>query len=98
MDTDTHKLAVLAEVREMFKGNEAGAQRRRVQEVLERGFTLNTFEASRHLDVYYCPARIKELRDDGLNIVTHWVRVLTEAGVSHRIGQYLLVRGVSHAA
>jgi hypothetical protein len=95
---DTYKLAVLAEVRQMFKGNEAGAQRRRVQEVLERGFTLNTFEASRHLDVYHCPARIKELRNSGLNIVTHWVRVLTEAGVSHRIGQYLLVRGAGHAA
>lgn len=95
---DAHKLAVLTEVRQMFKGNEAGTQRRRVQEVLERGFTLNTFEASRHLDVYHCPARIKELRNAGLNIVTHWVRVLTEAGVSHRIGQYLLVRGASHAA
>lgn len=92
------KVAFLAEVRSQFKGNEGAAQRRRVQEVLESGHTLNTFEASRYLDVYHCPARVMELRRDGLNIVTHRVQVVTEAGVLHRIGQYLLVREARHAA
>lgn len=98
MDTDTHKLAVLAEIRRMFEGNEAGAQRRRVQEVLERGYSLNTDEARRYLDVLHPAGRVKELRKAGANIATHWTPVVTEAGVTHRVGKYFLVREGSHAA
>ena len=75
-------------------------QARRVLEFLSRDYMLNTFEASRFLDVYYCPARILELRNDGHNIITHWVTVQTEAGKLHRVGNYLLVREgqAQHAA
>ena len=59
---------------------------------------LSTFEASRHLDVYHCPARILQLRAEGHNIITHWVTVTTEAGKPHRVGNYMLVREVRHAA
>ena len=69
-------------------------------EFLSRGYMLNTFEASRFLDVYYGPARILELRNDGHNIITHWATVQTESGKLHRVGNYLLVRDgeVQHAA
>ncbi len=92
------KLAMLTEVRRLFPGNDGPAQRLRVREVLERGYSLSTFEASRYLDVYWCPARVMELRKAGLNIVTHWTVVETESGETHRVGNYLLVREVRNAA
>lgn len=95
---DPHKLAVLIEVRNMFIGSDGNTQCRRVLEVLQRGYSLSTFEASRYLDVYYSPARILQLRADGHNIITQWVTVYTEAGRPHRVGNYLLVREQRHAA
>jgi hypothetical protein len=92
------KLVELAEVRDMFTSNDGETQCRRILEFLERGYMLNTFEASRHLDIYHCPARIKQLRAAGHNIVTHWIKVITEAGRPHRVGNYLLVRGDRHDA
>jgi hypothetical protein len=97
-DSNPDKLAARLEVREMFPGADGKTQCNRVREFLERGHMLNTFEASRHLDVYHCPARILQLRAEGLNIVTQWVKVTTEAGRPHRVGNYLLVREVRNAA
>lgn len=93
------KLAALIEVRELFPAGDGNTQCSRVLAFLERGHMLNTFEASRHLDVYHCPARVLQLRAAGHNIITHWVTVQTEAGKLHRVGNYMLVRGeVEHAA
>lgn len=93
------KLAALIEVRDLFPGPDAKSQCSRVLALLKRGFMLNTFESSRYLDVYHCPARVMELRNDGHHIITHWVIVETEAGKPHRVGNYLLVREeVQHAA
>lgn len=95
---DPRKLDLFAEVLRLYGGSDAGAQRLRVREVLQRGHSLTTFEASRYLDVYYCPARIHEIRSEGLEVETHWANVLTEAGEVHRVGMYLLSREVSHAS
>ena len=92
------KMAALLEVRDMFPGTESRAQCNRIYEFMHRGFMLSTFEASRHLDVYHCPARILQLRADGHNIITHRVTVVTEAGKPHRVGNYLLVPEVRHVA
>ena len=95
----TDKLAALIEVRELFPSGDGKTQCSRVLAFLERGYLLNTFEASRHLDVYHCPARVLQLREAGHNIITQWVTVQTEAGKLHRVGNYMLVRGeVKHAA
>ncbi|OGB04934.1 MAG: hypothetical protein A3E25_13635 [Burkholderiales bacterium RIFCSPHIGHO2_12_FULL_69_20] len=93
------KMAALIEVRDLFPGLDSKSQCSRVLEFLQRGFMLSTFEGSRHLDVYHCPARILQLRAAGHNIITHWVTVETESGNPHRVGNYLLMRGeVQHAA
>lgn len=60
--------------------------------------TISTYEARRDLDIYYPPARIKELRDDGYTIKTHWQTVTTEAGDDHRVGLYVLESEVRHEA
>lgn len=91
MTTSPEKEAALKALRDEFKGTDADTQARRVLAGL-RKFPLTTFELSRSLDVYHPPARIKELRQAGHNIVTLRETVTTEAGVKHSLGKYVLLR------
>lgn len=92
MSDDQAKQAALMSIRDRMKGTEGGAQCDRLLAALQQ-FPVTTFEAMRHLDVYNCPARILQLRKKGHEILTLRHVVQTESGDSHRVGQYLLVRG-----
>lgn len=72
-------------------GNSGDAQCKRLLLRLRTG-PITTFEAMRCLDVYHCPARVLQLRKRGHDIATVWERVITEAGVAHRVGKYVLVK------
>ncbi len=87
--TSPEKKAALEKIRDGFMGTAGRAQASRLLEALSR-FPINTFEASRYLDVYHCPARVLQLRKQGWRIATHWQTVVTEAGERHRVGLYLL--------
>ena len=87
--TSPEKKAALEAIRDEFKGTGSWSQAARLLEALSR-YPITTFEAMRYLDVYYCPARIMELRRQGYNIITHWQTVITESGERHRVGLYLL--------
>ena len=87
--TPPEKKAALESIRAQFNGNEGHSQSKRLLEALSR-FGITTFEAMRYLDVYHCPARVLQLRKQGHNITTHWQTVVTEAGVKHRVGLYVL--------
>ncbi|MBB5203935.1 hypothetical protein HNQ51_001228 [Inhella inkyongensis] len=89
--TTPEKEAALKALRNEFIGTDAGTQGQRALAAL-RLFPLTTFELSRCLDVYHPPARIKELRQAGHNIVTLRETVTTEAGVKHSLGKYVLLR------
>ena len=93
--TSPEKKAALEAIRAQFNGTAGKAQADRLLEALRR-FAITTFEAMRYLDVYYCPARVLELRKRGHKIVTHWQTVITEAGEKHRVGLYVLEGGASH--
>lgn len=95
--TSPEKKAALEAIRVQFKGNGVRSQAMRLLEALRR-FSVTTFEAMRYLDVYYCPARVLQLRRLGFNIVTHWQTVITEAGEKHRVGLYVLESGASDEA
>lgn len=86
---DTSKLADLETIRRQFPGNDCPAQRQRFLEAMGR-YPITTVEASRYLDVYYPPARVMELRNEGHAIKTHWATVVTESGQKHRVGLYAL--------
>jgi Helix-turn-helix domain len=86
------KEAALISIREQIKGNDSKTQCKRLLEALAR-FSINTFEASRYLDVYYAPARVMSLRNQGYDIMTYWETVETEAGAKHRVGRYELRLG-----
>ena len=83
------KLAAFEAIREAHKGNDSKVQCVRLLAALSR-FAVTTFEAMRYLDVYHAPARVMQLRNAGENIQTHWQTVITEAGVKHRVGLYVL--------
>ncbi|WP_343623155.1 helix-turn-helix domain-containing protein [Roseateles puraquae] len=89
--TTPEKEAALKSLREQFKGADADTQARRTLEGL-RKFPLTTFELMRGLDVYHAPARIRDLREAGHNIITMRQTVTTEAGVKHNVGLYVLVQ------
>ena len=89
--TDPAKAATLMALRDEMPGNDAATQRQRFLAALHL-YPVSSFEASRFLDIYHAPGRVKELRQDGHVIETHWVDAETEAGVLHRIGLYALRR------
>jgi hypothetical protein len=88
--TTPEKEAALKNLREKFKGTDTDSQVRLLAAALSL-FSITTYEASRYLDIYHPAGRIKDLRNDGFKILTMWVTVATECGVSHRIGRYVLV-------
>lgn len=93
--TSPEKLTALQAIFEALPGTSCAQQRARAFQALQFG-PLNTFEASRCLDIYHPPKRIEELRDQGHDIVLHWIRIETEVGEVHRVGQYVLTsKGVS---
>jgi Helix-turn-helix domain len=76
---------------QLMHHNSTAAQCARLLARLRKG-PITTFEAMRKLDVYHCPARVLQLRKRGHHIDTVWTRVVTEANVAHRVGQYILVK------
>ena len=80
-----HKREALASILAAHPGNTCTVQCARIRAALSR-FSLTTFEAMRHLDVYDPRARVLQLRKDGERIDTHWTQVITEAGHPHRVG------------
>jgi Helix-turn-helix domain len=88
--TPPGKEAALKALRDEFKGCDCKTQCRRLLEALRR-FPITTFEAMRLLDVYHVPARVLQLRKAGHSIITLWQTVTTEAGVTHRVGLYVLM-------
>ncbi len=93
-NTAPGKEEALKALRDELKGTDSRSQSQRLLAALSR-FPVTTFEAMRHLDVYHVPARVLQLRKAGHPILTHWQTVITEAGVKHRVGLYVLQRGTA---
>lgn len=93
--TSPEKKAALEAIRTECKGTSTRDQCTRLLTALGQ-FGLNTFEAMRYLDVYYCPARIMQLRNAGHRIKTFWETVVTESGDKHRVGKYVLESEDTH--
>ena len=89
--------AALKQIRDKFRGAGRRIQRERLRAAFEFLPSISTFEARTYLDIFHPAGRVQELRDEGLNVVTHWVTVESDGGGRHRVANYLFVRGVSHA-
>ena len=90
--TSDDKREALASILAAHPGNTCKVQCARIRAALSR-FSLTTYEAMRHLDVYDPRARVMQLRKDGNSITTTWTRIPTESGHLHRVGLYVLVAG-----
>jgi Helix-turn-helix domain len=91
--TPSKKKAALKAIAKEFSGQEAPAQRDRLLAALSR-FAVSTYEAMRYLDIYDPRPRVHELRHKlGYKITTVWQTIVTEAGVKHRVGLYILESG-----
>jgi Helix-turn-helix domain len=82
--TFPEKKAALKAIRDQFKGISASRQCERLLAALA-SWSINTFEASRYLDVYHCPARVLQLRKQGYKITTHWQTVRVIPPKIHRL-------------
>lgn len=92
--TPDDKRKALASILAAHPGNSSDVQCTRIRAALSR-FSLTTFEAMRHLDVYDPRARVLQLRKADENIITTWGRIATESGHLHRVGIYSLGTGAS---
>ena len=64
-------------------------QRQKILDWLRRE-SLTTLQARKHLDVMHPAGRVKELKAQGFNIVTHWTVEHTDKA-KHRIARYVLL-------
>ena len=92
--TSDDKRKALAEILAAHPSNSCAVQCVCVRAALSR-FSLTTFEARRHLDVYDPRARVLQLRHAGESITTTWSRITTESGHLHRVGVYVLGIGAT---
>ena len=73
-----------------MSSNSVAEQPQRLIERLQHR-SVSTLEARRHLDVLHPAARVQELRERGLNIVTHWSKEPSDCGELHRVARYVLL-------
>ncbi|WP_052480849.1 helix-turn-helix domain-containing protein [Gilvimarinus agarilyticus] len=73
--------------------NSAHAQRTRLLAALEgaQGRGVTSYAANQELGIYHPPARIKELRDTGHNIVRLWETIETDISRPRRVARYVLI-------
>jgi hypothetical protein len=91
--TSPDRATILRAILASHAGNVGTRQCARFLDALERLGSVTTAELSRFLDVYDPPARKRDLVQRGHNITMVWDHGTTEAGKSHRVGRYMLVRG-----
>ncbi len=75
-----------------FNDNSSYNQRLKLLDWLLEKVSITTKQAQINLDIYYPPARIKELRQAGYLINTVWDSWTSEHGIKHRIGRYVLTQ------
>lgn len=75
-----------------FNDNSAFNQRLKLLDYLLEHGSITSKKAQTDLDIYYPPARIKELREAGYIINTIWDSWTSEYGIKHRIARYVLVQ------
>lgn len=74
------------------KGISAHAQRQRLLAALHEG-PVTTLAARLEHEFLHPAARVQELREQGLNIVTHWQTIETIPEARHRVARYVLMPG-----
>lgn len=93
-NTSPERIAAFHAIRDRHRGQSGSTQRLRLREALETLGSVTTFEAMRHLDIFDPRPRKLELVREGVDIITLRRDEPTESGERHRIGVYMLRKGV----
>jgi hypothetical protein len=75
-----------------FTDNSLHNQRLKLLDYLREHGSITTSQARELLDIYYPPARAFELKKEGYLITTIWDSWVSEYGIKHRIGRYVLTQ------
>lgn len=73
----------------------SNSQRAAIRVFLERGNSLTALQALNHFGCARLASRIDELRQDGMNIETHWLWVENRHGKRVRVAEYRLAQGAA---
>ncbi len=73
-------------------------QRKSILAFLQPGNQLTTLHAREYLGIMHPAMRVKELRQQGHNIMTHWRTEEDVTGTRHRIASYVLMTGKQEGA
>lgn len=84
---------VLAQILEDIPGNTSGTQRARLMAAMLALGSVTSREGSRCLDCYDPRARIHELRNQGVQIITAIRTEVASGGEIRRVGVYVLKGG-----
>ncbi len=67
----------------------ASSQRSTILRYLNEHGSLTTLQCREELGIMHPAARIRELRESGHNIVTHWAKSEDRTGTMHREAKYV---------
>lgn len=90
---DPGKESALKQIAQQFSGVDRARQRQCLREAFAVFPNLSTVEIRDNLNILHPAGRIKELREEGCDILTLWETVEDDDGTKHRVAQYLWVRG-----
>jgi hypothetical protein len=90
-------MTALKKLAEQLSGTSRATQRVRLRAAFHQFPMLNTVEIRTGLDIIHPAGRVQELREEGINIVTLWTMIESEAREKHRVANYLLIREAVHA-
>jgi hypothetical protein len=82
--------SAFAKILKTIPGNDCATQRKRFLTAMQLTGHVTSLEAFRYLDIYRPAARIFELRNEAVPVVTVMRQEETEAGGLHRVGVYFL--------
>ena len=71
--------------------NSLAGQRQRLLAYLKNNRSITTLEARHKLDIMHPAGRIKELKEQGYNIITNWRTDTTPEEKPHRVAEYVLM-------
>ena len=73
------------------KGNDATTQANRALAAFQLLHSLTTQDLRQDLDIMHPAGRVKELRAQGFELITHWDNCPTACGKKHRMARYVYV-------
>ena len=72
-----------------MKSNRSATDRAKLLEALRKG-PVTSYRARTELDVYHPNARIRDLRQEGHKIYTHW-ETIDNGKSKHRVGKWVML-------